>query len=160
VPEFAVQTLNDLGFCDEKWWPYATSSPSDTAGPLEAERYSADQAGRLKAHAWNTPTDAKVALWGMGGVGGAPLFVGGLIDASYEQNATGLWVYSGTPIGGHAREVIGWDDDAGGFIEASSWGDGDTRVTAYDSICSDAVTQARFAIDWAPTFSDSNPMNG
>ena len=159
VPEYVMIVANDLGICAEEWWPY-TGSPLDTSGPLEAERHAYDQRGKLKLHPWHAAEEAKIALYGLNGKGGAPCTVGGYIDQAYEQTPSGLWVYSGAPVGGHMREIIGWDDAIGGFIEASTWPDGTPRITAYADICNDEITQARYAHDWVPSFSEDNPLAG
>ena len=156
VPEFALAAINEVGWCSAQWWPYESTTANDLSGPIAAEQHAYDQRGKLKAHVWSAVDEAKSLLFG-----GVTLAIGGVIDRAYEDPpSTGsVWHYSGAPLGGHMRRVIGWDDALGAFIEAGSWGDG-LRYTAFDDIVNPDVTSARFALDWVPSLSEDNPLAG
>jgi len=153
-PEDAIEVMNSVGYPTEAHWPYG-GLVNDTP-PLESMRFAFDQRGKVKTHACYSVEDVKLAIYHMLGV-----VDGGVIDKAYEQTPVPgrVWRYSGTSAGGHMRQLVGWDDDLGAFIEGGSWGDGD-RLVAYESVADPAVVQSKYAIDWVPSPSESNPLAG
>lgn len=185
--------LASHGYCSEEHWPYPTGADlNDPAAmqaavtatpPPEAMRYAYDQRSTmtkpgLRLH--RVTGDRRVNV--MRAIcADLPGINGGMVDAGYQQYASGVWVFTGPSIGGHAREFVAYDSDglwergsySDGFAIAptfeTEWLDFDGNPTsaprggfvhvAWETALNEDVTNDCWLIDWAPSYSEDNPLN-
>lgn len=121
MPRIALQTLTDLGFCDEADWKFEPARVLKQPLP-DAYTQAADQ--KLITHYYRLFSvgdqlvyEIKQAL-----AQGFPVIYGSPVDATYEANSgqvlappTGPW------LGSHMRCLVGYNEYFA--IEANSWGD-------------------------------------
>jgi len=153
-PSVAEEAINTLGCPAEEHSPYATSVFDEPS--VEAARYAYDQRGKAKLHPLFGVDDTKLAL-----AHDLTVSVATLVDAAFEHLAAGaVWPgMTGPMAGGHMFRLIGYDDSREAFVILNSWGDTwadrGTGLLSYRAV---EAVEAMLAFDWAPSFSEDNPL--
>lgn len=118
----ALNVLSEQGVCLMDEMPYNerrwTQEPSS-----EAKR----SARRFRIAEWRRVNTVDVQEVKTHIAAGLPVIIGAMVSAEFRddgfsQGADYVWKRAGTPIGGHAMLVVGYDDDKGAFKLMNSWG--------------------------------------
>jgi len=124
IPRYALQSLQDTGFCAEASWPWDETNV--LAHPLPDAYTMAEDQKRKTTYYRITSTgeDLKFAVR-LALNKGYPVIWGGPIDAPYEayyeNGGNGLIQTPTAPwVGSHMRCIVGYTPDY--MLEANSWG--------------------------------------
>jgi len=118
-----MKSINKVGVCSEKEWPYDTSKFTDKPSEScykDAIKHESIMYGSLK----QTLEQLKSSL-----LSGYPFVFGFLVYKSFESDAvakTGIMTMptnNDTQLGGHAVMAVGFDDSKQVFIIRNSWGE-------------------------------------
>lgn len=119
-PSDAFQVLSELGFCEEKYWPYDPDRFQEKP-PFMAYHAAADQKwlkGYYAVHPGNQALDVKRAL-----AQGYAVPCGIQVDEAFEEHQTsslGVYLPGGKKLGGHYVCAVGYDGR--GLWIVNSWG--------------------------------------
>jgi C1A family cysteine protease len=122
-----IKSINTLGVCDEKLWPYSDANPGPfTTKPPAIAYATALKSKSLTYEAVNQDLlSMKTALCNM-----RPIVVGISVYESFESATVAQTGVVPMPaaneklLGGHAVLVVGYDDSIQRFIVRNSWGPG------------------------------------
>ncbi len=163
-----LKSCNTLGVCEESFWPYIESDVNEY--PSNA---AYDEARKNRNITYERITNTDIAAFKNAIFNGMSVVIGMALSSSFysitgplaDQNYVGI-LEDADFIGGHAMNVVGYDDNlnGGSFIVENSWGEswGDLGYFAlpYDVWINDAYdawTCTNLKIDMLNTDDDYVP---